>query len=246
MSKKARGAIKNYQLFFIFFLLIGNQAFSSTVAQQLAAADSLYTSQKYTESFEIYDQLYSGQGISTPATLLKMAYIKEGLGDYSNALFYLSAYFQQTLDKKALDKIDELVEANELKGYANQSNAYLQGMAANYSKYLLGGLLVLLCIGLLLAVRQTIQGKSPVFLAVMLFLLIPMVIALNYDYQDSAAIVIEDTTYLMDGPSGSANVMETLSKGHKLSIQDTEGLWYKVRWEDSEYYVRNSKLKEII
>lgn len=246
MSKKTRGAIKNYQLFFFFFLLTGYQTFSKTGAQQLATADSLYTNQKYTESFEIYEYLYTEQGISSPATLLKMAYIKEGLGDYSNALFYLSAYFQQTLDKKALDKIDELVEANELTGYENRNNAYVQGVAFNYSKYILGALLVLLCVGLIIAVRQVIEGKSPVFLAIMLFLLIPMVVALNYDFIGSSAIVVEDTTYLMDGPSGSANVMETLSKGHKLSIKDSDGIWSKVRWEESDYYVRNSKLKEII
>ncbi|MEL7146406.1 MAG: SH3 domain-containing protein, partial [Bacteroidota bacterium] len=193
-----------------------------------------------------YESLYSEQGISSPATLLKMAYIKEGLGDYSNALFYLSAYFKQTLDEKALDKINELVEANELKGYTTDNNAYIQGAIAQYGKYILGGLLLLICAGLLLAVRQVSIGKSPALLAVMLVLLIPMPFVINYDFPKPTAIVMDDTTYLMDGPSGSANVMETVSKGHKVQLTSTNGLWVKVRWEEGEYYVRRSKIKEII
>ena len=246
MSKKARLAIKNYKLFFFFFLLTGYQAFSDTVAQQLATADSLYTHQKYTESFEIYEALYGQEGVSSPATLLKMAYIKEGLGDYSNALFYLSTYFQQTLDKKALDKIDELVLANKLKGYNNQNRAYIQGIAGKYRQYILGGILLLLCIGLLFAARNVSKGKNPAFLIATMVLILPFLFAFNFNLRNPSAIVINDATYLMDGPSGSANVMETLSKGHKLNVKATEGIWARVRWEDSDYYVRKSKLKEII
>ena len=246
MSRKTRRAIKKSQIFFFFFLLVGHQLFAVTPAQELATADSLYTSQKYTESFDIYEKLYTQDGLSSPAALLKMAYIKEGLGDYSNALFYLSAYFDQTLDKKALVKIDELVKANELSGYGNQNNTYVRAVILKFVKYFLGGILLLFSLLLLWAVRRTAKGKNPAFLIVMMVLILPFLFALNFDYRGSSAIVMDETTYLMDGPSGSANVMETISKGHKLAIKATDGLWSQVRWDNKVYYVRKSKLKEII
>jgi hypothetical protein len=50
--------------------------------------------------------------------LLKMAFVKEGLGDYSNALYYLNLYYLKTYDKKVLKKMENLAERyHKLEGY---------------------------------------------------------------------------------------------------------------------------------
>ena len=49
--------------------------------------------------------------------LLKMAFIKEGLGDYTNALYYLNLYYLKTYNKRVLKKMENLAEQNKLSGY---------------------------------------------------------------------------------------------------------------------------------
>ncbi|MBK7650109.1 MAG: hypothetical protein IPJ20_04215 [Flammeovirgaceae bacterium] len=47
-------------------------------------------------------------GRYTPAMLLKMAYIQEGLGRISQSIYYLQLYYKATNDEQALSKIEEL------------------------------------------------------------------------------------------------------------------------------------------
>ena len=49
--------------------------------------------------------------------LLKIAYIKEGLGDITSAQYYLNEYYLATSNEQALQKMEDLAEANDLKGY---------------------------------------------------------------------------------------------------------------------------------
>lgn len=211
---------------------------------KLQTADSLFQAKKYTESFELYESLYSKDQVYTPAMLLKMSFIKEGLDDYSNALYYLHIYFKKTLDKDALVKIAEIVESNGLRGYG--ANSYLLELIYKYVSFVKVGILGLLFIGLIFAALHAGRGKSPVMLIIILVLIIPLAFAMNNDLRTKSAIVMDDATYLMDGPSGSANVTETISKGHKVTILKSKGVWSKISWEGKNLYVRNSKLREII
>src|SRR5690606_38048067 len=72
---------------------------------------------KYTQSLEHYHRLFTEEGVYTPQMLLKMAYIHEGLGDYSQALFYLNNYYVKTSDETALRKMEALAEKHKLSGY---------------------------------------------------------------------------------------------------------------------------------
>jgi len=246
MMKKSRGAIKNYQIFLIFFLAPFSSALTASPIDDLKAADSLFQAKKYTESFELYDQLFNSQNLSSPSMLLKMAFIKEGLGDYSNALYFLNTYFNITLDRKALDKIDELVKANELKGYGIKGQVYTSELIYKYYRFVLVAILTMLFTGMLFSAKIASKGKTIVPLITIMIMLIPFIVAINYEFKSASAIIMKDTTYLMDGPSGSANVIETLSKGHKLTVQKSEGVWSRVKWDNQTYYVRTSKLKELI
>jgi membrane associated rhomboid family serine protease len=82
----------------------------------LNRADSLYNQKKFSEAREVYFQLYQ-QGFASPATLLKMALVHEGLGETGQALYFLSAYYRETEDAKAYEKILTLANARGVKGY---------------------------------------------------------------------------------------------------------------------------------
>ncbi|MGB3465691.1 MAG: hypothetical protein WBA74_10490, partial [Cyclobacteriaceae bacterium] len=87
MIKQARGTIKNFQLFFFFSFCALSHSVLADPGDRLTTADSLFQAKKYTESFELYEQIIVEDMAYSPAMLLKMAFIKEGLGDYSNALY---------------------------------------------------------------------------------------------------------------------------------------------------------------
>ncbi|MGB3467510.1 MAG: hypothetical protein WBA74_19650, partial [Cyclobacteriaceae bacterium] len=165
---------------------------------------------------------------------------------YSNALYYLNVYFKETLDKKALSKIEELADRKQLRGYADAETAYYNELFFSYYKYGIAFILVMLSLAILFAARHTARGNNPVVLIILLILLLPAAFAFNFDFEGQEAIVINEVTYFMDGPSGSANVALTLSKGHKLTIKETQGVWAKVVWNDDTFYVRRSNLKQLI
>ena len=100
----------------VIFQFAFSAAFGNTEENLLSTADSLYQKKKFAEAKELYFKLYQ-QGYSSPASLLKMAFGYEGLGQTSHALFFLSAYYNVTEDEKAYDKILTLANARSLGGF---------------------------------------------------------------------------------------------------------------------------------
>ncbi len=246
MIKKAREIIKFSKIFFILFLSLSFTCFSATPEQDLQAADSLFSNLKYTESFEIYESLFTHDKVYSSSMLLKMAFIKEGLGDYSSALYYLNTYFNETLDRNTLLKIEELAASHQLVGYESSMETYFLHVFFKYLWVTAAVIAFLLFISLFFSIKRVNKGKSFVPLIVVLSFLAAFGITFNWKFDLDKAIVMNDTTYLMDGPSGAANVVETISKGHKLIVQKHDEIWSTVIWDEKEYYVRQSKLKEII
>lgn len=244
--KKTSVPIKNFSFFLFFSLSMLCHISQANPEGKLQTADSLFHAKKYTESLEIYEEILEQNKSYSPAMLMKMAFIKEGLGDYSNALYYLNLYFKESLDKKALVKIEALADKQQLRGYDSTQVTYFNELFFKYFRYLIAVSLAILFLAILLAANHAAKGKSPVALIVLLIFLVPATIAFNYDWRGSDAIIVSDTTYLMDGPSGSANVVLTLSKGHKITVKRTEGVWASVVWNDETFYVRKNSLKQII
>ena len=110
--------------FIVFFLLIGQVANSQSIKNEISLADSLFEKRKFTESLEIYENIIVEKKAS-PAMLLRMAYIYEGLDDLSSALISLDHYYKITADKKVLNKMKELADQNELEGYDTSDWGYL-------------------------------------------------------------------------------------------------------------------------
>src|SRR4051812_48821245 len=91
-----------------FNLLFIAKSFSQGTFEQLHKADSLFDSKKYIESFEIYHQILDSSDQYSPRMLKKMAFIKEGLGDYTSALYYLNLFYSSNPDNEVLKKMEEL------------------------------------------------------------------------------------------------------------------------------------------
>ncbi len=217
------------------------------LANSLSQADSLFQQKKYTESFEIYKHLLEEQRTTSAAMLLKMAFIKEGLGGYSDALYYLNLYYLQTSDKKVLIKMEELAKKKSLKGYENSDFEFFQTLFFKYyfqiTFSLVGIAILLMATSFYLKFRKKMQPVFPSFF--MLLVMAILFYVLNFGRNYDKAIIDQSNTYLMSGPSAGAEVIKILSKGNRLTTIGHEDVWTKVEFDNQTGYIKSEKLKTV-
>ncbi|WP_422359230.1 SH3 domain-containing protein [Reichenbachiella sp.] len=247
MSKKQNNIFKFITILFVGLSTTSFSSFGGEIKGQLAQADSLFKLQKYTESFEIYEQVFEGNNEASPQMLMKMAYIKEGLGDYSQALVYLSKYYEQTSDKRAQNKMEELASEHEVYGFALSDTTLFKGLVHKY--YLEFNMLIFSVVIFLIAIvlyRKFKSGSNAMPYAISAIVVLLFFFWLtNFELSEPRGIIIEDHAYLMTGPSGGADLIEVVKKGHRLNILDEEGVWVKVDWNGREAYIRSKMIKRI-
>lgn len=211
-------------------------------AFRLSQADSLYDKKQYTQSLEQYREILA-QHEYTPAMLLKMAYVEEGLGHAGKALYYLNLYYLATNDKSALTKMEELATKFNLDGYETSDADMLLSFYHDYHlniSYALGAVAIF-CLALLIFWKQ--RGKRSIAAGtVMVIVLVVMVVHVNLGEEIATGIIGEPNTYLLDGPSAGASVVSVVGEGHKFEIIGKVDVWYKVRWNNSTVFVKDHNL----
>ena len=210
----------------------------------LQQADSLYRKKKYTEACEIYFKLYQ-QGYSSPATLLKMAFVKEGLGQTGQALFFLSAYYTQTEDPKAYDKIHSLAGAGGLKGYElpdfDRITIWLGNRVLILSLVLAS--VSLFCLALMIYCKKNgyANGKMAVGFVSLVFILL-LFVSINVIASPPARAVIVEPTYFMSGPSPASNFIERVGEGNQVVLSGEHDVWVGVEWNGKQGYLKKDDL----
>lgn len=237
--------MKNFFDRFIFFTFITLVYVTDLSGQNRALhyADSLFVSKKYTEAFNDYEKIYQQQ-LASPSMLMKMAYIKEGLGDYAEALYYLNVYYRQTSDKDALDKMRDIAEEHNLSGYEYSDFKFFLNTTRKFENEIVLCLMAFSAFLIVYIIKRKRKGEQPIT-ATFLQLITISLIAVHINglvYQDSA-IIAEDKTLLMSGPSGASEPLDLISKGHKVDVLEGNAIWSKIKWEDREVYIRNKNLK---
>lgn len=208
--------------------------------EKIKLADSLFAQKKYTQSYDLYDSIYHIGKLRSPAMLLKMAYIREGLGDYTMALYYLYDYYIQTSDEFALEKMESLANTYSLVGYNYSDKEYFLSVYHDYYDQiiLVLGVTALLFLGSIAWQRYQKQqkpvGNYVIFLLVSLLLIYILNIGIGYQ----EAIVTHPNSYVMNEPSSSANVVDILAQGHKIKIIGESDVWYKTEWNNTEVYIK--------
>jgi uncharacterized protein YgiM (DUF1202 family) len=230
----------------LLFLIITFSAFGKEMPSMLTKADSLYAAKQYTQAFERYEVLFAG-GRYSPAMLLKMAYIQEGLGHLGASLYYINLYFLATNDTQALKKMEELAEKNKLEGYQNSESkklqAFLQEHFTTTTFFLIAASLLLFAI---VFYTRTRKNAKPSFSAALLtFTLLLLFLHINFSPAPERGIVASAQTYLMSGPSAGASLVAIIGEGHQLEIIGKKDVWVKVQWKDREAYVKEFLLKPV-
>lgn len=237
-----------YFLITILSLIIaGSASGQQRIDSALAQADSLFQAGKYTESFKLYDHILNAEQQVSPAMLLRMSFIKEGLGNFTEALYYLNLYYLQTSERNALNKMEELAENRGLEGYEYSDWEFIQTVFYKYFFHITGTLLALAVLILSIMFYQKFRLKQqPIAGAVMLVLVLGLLFyTLNYGKAYSKALINANNTYIMSGPSAGAEVISIVDKGHRVEIEGKEDVWAQVTWKGNTAYIKIDKLKPV-
>ena len=233
----------------LFFLIFGGvfSCFGQSPEAKLQQADSLFEEKEYTEAFAMYRSLIETDRVSSPAMVMKMAYIQEALGDYSQALYYLNQYFLQTNEEAVLDKMKELASTHHLRGYEYNDFDLLQNFFRQYRYVTIFTLLGLSIAGLIvLAWRRRKYERPPLGIGVSyVFLLVLIFLLVNYTDVERKAIIIADNAYIMSGPSAGSEVVSVAGKGHRVAVASSEDVWFRIEWEGGPAYIRQGNLQII-
>jgi LPXTG-motif cell wall-anchored protein len=213
---------------------------------RLQQADSLFNAKQYTQSLEHYKKIFAQDQFS-PAMLLKMAFIEEGLRHIGEAMFYLNTYYHLTSDESALNKIQQLSEKFKLEGYNDPETETALSYYRQYQNYVslaLAGVMLLL-FALMIFLRR--KKKHPVIAFVFLLLFAVILFAhVTISETRDKAIIAKENSYLMEGPSGAAPVVEVITPGHRVSIIRRHDVWVEVEWRDKTAYIREDRLLPVL
>jgi hypothetical protein len=183
----------------------------------------------------------------TPAMLLKMAYIEEGLQQTGRALYYLSLYYQVTKEAGVLEKMDELAAKYRLEGYArSDSDRFMTFYYDHHYKItlVLAALLVFIISFTFYVKRKS--GKPLVPLIVFMFAAVGFLVHVNWGEERVSGIVGESQTYLMSGPSSGATVVGVIDGGHKVKVLGQHDVWIKIEWHGQAAYIKESSLLPLV
>ncbi len=234
-------------IFLLWFVSSSYTAFCDVVKDRLIIADSLFAQKKYTQSFDLYDEIYQSYNKVSPAMLLKMAFVKEGLGDYTSALYYLNLYYLKTYDKKVLKKMEGLAEKHKLSGYNYDDVAFFLNIYYQYQQQIDLFIISLVMLFFAFFIYQKRKHKfiprtyGYYYIAFLLSLLVMN----NFGREQKKAIISTDRVYLMDGPSSGSNVVDIVKNGHKVSVLGKKDVWTRIEWGDKKVYIKEFNLKPI-
>jgi hypothetical protein len=214
---------------------------SENTLKTLTSADSLFEKKQYTESMELYERFLHA-GFYTPRMLIRLSLIKEGLGDYTYALYYLNLYYAKIPDKSVLKKMDELAARYNLEGYDYNDLVFFISLYDQYYTYIIIAFLSASALFLLyLYVKRREKKGMGLRPLLFMFILGAVYIISNYNIIPSKAIINSDAS-LMSAPSAGAELIGQINKGHRVTIQGKDDIWCKIKWHDKTAYVRENNL----
>ncbi|PWJ44846.1 tetratricopeptide repeat protein [Sediminitomix flava] len=215
--------------------------------EKLIKADSLFEESKYTQALDIYEGLLYEDQSYTPRMLMKVAYIYEGLGDYTKSLYFLNMYYHHTADQAVLVKMEDMAGKYELEGYKFTDYDFFRSIFNKYYEIIFGvSILLLLSFFFGIAKRKrngrTILPHSIAYLT----LLGTCVWLFNYGFKTPKAIVNANNSLLMKSASAGSDIYKSASKGTRMDIVGKQDIWYKVKVDqENDAFIRQSNLMVI-
>lgn len=213
---------------------------------RLKMADSLYQKKQYTQSLDLYNDIFKEHTYS-PSMLLRMAYIEEGLGQNSKALYYISLYYELTHDQSALNKMEDMATKYNLTGYELSKSDHTLALINQYKTEIIT-VLTAICLVLISLMIYTVKKKKiKPYISFSFFILtaILLVAFINRNLVPLNGITQNAPAYLMSGPSPGAKVIGIVTEGHRLPINGRHDVWVRVKWRDGYAYLKENQVLEV-
>ncbi|MBJ6116733.1 SH3 domain-containing protein [Pontibacter sp. BT310] len=231
----------------VFLLSFFKPAYSQEHKITYAKADSLFQRQHYTEALTLYEQILEKEQRYSPQMLLKMAYIKEGLRDYTGAMYYLHLFYTKQPSRSVLKKMEELAQAHRLSGYEYND---LQFFKTQFSKYYMRILELMLLAAVVTVTVMVVSWRkghkfTGTFKTGFVLYLLFILYYINFLNLGRGGIIKNDQVAIMSAPSAGANWVATVSQGHKVPVTGEKDIWYEIKWKGETAYIRKNNLLQL-
>lgn len=228
----------------IFFLLFLQSIHCQANVPQLLVADSLFQQRSYKEAMEIYQTNYH-LGVYSPAMLLKMAFISEGIGDKESATLYLSKYYDLNPNPQTITKIKSLTGQAELVGYQVSDGMRFVLFLVEYKEIIVGALTLFLLISLIFLWSKGNKLTEARFYWPSVILITLIFVTNNFLNPQNAALVTNSPTVIVSQPSAGGELVDLVEPGHRVKIRSSKDIWYEVEWKEKIAYIRKDNVTRL-
>ncbi|WP_317194895.1 SH3 domain-containing protein [Algoriphagus pacificus] len=207
-------------------------------------ADSLFQQRSYKEAMEIYQQNYQ-MGIYSPAMLLKMSFISEGIGDKEHATLYLSKYYDLNPNPQTITKIKSLTGQSNLVGYEVSDGARFMLFLVEYQEFIVGALSFFLLISLIMLWVNGRKIPEARYYWPSILLIILIFAANNFLKAPRTALVTQSPTMIVTKPSAGGELLDRVEPGHRVKIKSSKDIWYEVEWKNQTAYIKKDNVTRL-
>ncbi|WP_317130677.1 SH3 domain-containing protein [Echinicola soli] len=204
----------------------------------------MFNAKSYQEAYSHYTDLLQNEEAYSPAMLLKMAYITEGMGNYEDASLYLSKYYDHNPSQKVISKIKSLTDQPDLKGYTISDRAQFFKFLTDYQQPITGTFALLLVISLILVFVKH-KTRQPKYMIPSAIIIILAFLSNNLLIAPQSGIIKESPTIIMGQPTAAGKFIDKVNPGHRVIIKSSEDMWYRIEWEGQDAYVKKNAVSKL-
>jgi tetratricopeptide (TPR) repeat protein len=221
--------------------------FSGEIAaqQEFYRADSLFAIGQYLAAQDLYkSELASEKDLTRPNAILKLAYIAELNGDFTQSLYFLTLLSKITPSEAIYQKMEAIALKERLTGYDFNDWGYLILYLKKYGMGLFLFLLILTGYALFELILKYRKNESIGFVAksIVILFLLGMIAMLNLGEVYEEGIVANTPTFLRESPSSASAVVGTIGKGNKVIVLGERDHWKLVLLKGKLVYIKKDDL----
>lgn len=230
--------------FFIFFIFLLQSINCQADVLDIERADSLFQQRSYKEAMEIYQENYQ-LGIYSPAMLLKMSFISEGIGDKELATLYLSKYYDLNPNSQTISKIKNLTGQSNLVGYEVSDAERFILFLVEYKEIMVGALSVFLVISLIMLWINGRRVTEARYYWPSFFLMILIFITNNFLKAPRTALITQSPTMIVSKPTAGGELVDRVEPGHRVKIKSSKDIWYEVEWKNQTAFIKKDNVTRL-
>ncbi|WP_240676194.1 SH3 domain-containing protein [Botryobacter ruber] len=176
-----------------------------------------------------------------------MAFIKEGLRDYTSAMYYLHLFYTKQPSRSVLKKMEELAQAHRLQGYEYSDLHFFKTQFSKHYMRILELLLISAVVSVTVMFISWRKGHrfTKTFQVGFVLYLLFIIYYVNFLSLGNAGIIKNNHVAIMSAPSAGAKWLATVSEGHKVALKGEQDIWYEIRWKGKPAFIRKQNILEL-